>query len=145
MPDIEHVVVMDAGEFANADSFAAITQRAPELEQQDAAFDAMVKEAKPEDLATIIYTSGTTGDPKGVMLTHGNLASNLRYSTDGFGIVNGDVSISFLPLSHVTARHLDYALYYAGCGAGVLPEVRPAGEGDEGGSADGVSGGAAGV
>jgi long-chain acyl-CoA synthetase len=45
------------------------------------------------------------------MLTHGNLAQNLRHSTDGLDIRNGDVSISFLPLSHVTARHLDYALY----------------------------------
>jgi len=108
---LERVVVMDEGTFANAESFAEIMKRAPDLEQQDAAFDAMVKETKPESLATIIYTSGTTGDPKGVMLTHGNLASNLRHSTDGLDIRKGDLSISFLPLSHVTARHLDYALY----------------------------------
>lgn len=108
---LERVVVMDEGKFANAESFAEIMKRAPDLEQQDAAFDAMVKDTKPESLATIIYTSGTTGDPKGVMLTHGNLASNLRHSTDGLDIRKGDLSISFLPLSHVTARHLDYALY----------------------------------
>ncbi|MEO7029295.1 MAG: long-chain fatty acid--CoA ligase [Acidobacteriaceae bacterium] len=108
---VERVVVMDQGSFPNAESFAGIMQRAPELEQKDAAFDAMVKAVKPGDLATIIYTSGTTGDPKGVMLTHGNLASNLRYSTDGLDVRKGDISISFLPLSHVTARHLDYALY----------------------------------
>jgi long-chain acyl-CoA synthetase len=60
---------------------------------------------------TIIYTSGTTGEPKGVMLTHGNLASNINYSTRGdWGSGEGDSCISFLPLSHVTARHLDYAL-----------------------------------
>jgi len=111
IPSLEHVVVFDEGSFEGADSFAEIVKRGVELETPDAAFDAAVKDVKPEDLATIIYTSGTTGDPKGVMLTHGNLASNLRYSTDGFGITKGDVSISFLPLSHVTARHLDYALY----------------------------------
>ncbi|MBB5065782.1 long-chain fatty acid--CoA ligase [Granulicella mallensis] len=111
IPSLEHVVVFDEGSFDGAESFAEIVKDSAALEQRDAAFDAMVKEVKPEDLATIIYTSGTTGDPKGVMLTHGNLASNMRYSTDGFGIVQGDVSISFLPLSHVTARHLDYALY----------------------------------
>jgi long-chain acyl-CoA synthetase len=108
---LERVVVMDSGEFPNAESFAEIMKRAPELEQPDTAFDAMVKAVKPTDLATIIYTSGTTGDPKGVMLTHGNLANNLRHSTDGLDIRKSDVSISFLPLSHVTARHLDYALY----------------------------------
>jgi long-chain acyl-CoA synthetase len=111
LPELQRVVVMDSGEFSNAESFAAIMKRAPELEQRDAAFDAMVKQTQPGDLATIIYTSGTTGDPKGVMLTHGNLASNLRYSTDGLDVRKDDISISFLPLSHVTARHLDYALY----------------------------------
>ena len=111
IPSLEHVVVFDEGNFEGAESFAEIVKGSAELEQRDAAFDALVNEVKPEDLATIIYTSGTTGDPKGVMLTHGNLASNLRYSTDGFGIKKKDVSISFLPLSHVTARHLDYALY----------------------------------
>jgi long-chain acyl-CoA synthetase len=111
LPELERVVVMDSGEFSNAESFSAIMKRAPELEQPDAAFDAMVKQTQPGDLATIIYTSGTTGDPKGVMLTHGNLASNLRYSTDGLDVRKDDISISFLPLSHVTARHLDYALY----------------------------------
>ncbi|AEU35751.1 AMP-dependent synthetase/ligase [Granulicella mallensis] len=111
IPSLEHVVVFDEGSFDGAESFAEIVKDSAALEQRDATFDAMVKEVKPEDLATIIYTSGTTGDPKGVMLTHGNLASNMRYSTEGFGIVQGDISISFLPLSHVTARHLDYALY----------------------------------
>ena len=111
LTSLEHVVVMDEGHFENAGNFSKLIARAPELEQPDAAFDALVKQVKPEDLATIIYTSGTTGDPKGVMLTHRNLAQNLRHSTDGLDIRKGDVSISFLPLSHVTARHLDYALY----------------------------------
>jgi len=111
IPSLEHVVVFDKGDFSGADNFATLVARAPELEEHDAAFDALVKQTKPEDLASIIYTSGTTGDPKGVMLSHGNMGSNLRHSTDGFGIRKGDKSISFLPLSHVTARHLDYALY----------------------------------
>jgi long-chain acyl-CoA synthetase len=70
----------------------------------------MAKRSQADDLATIIYTSGTTGEPKGVMLTHGNLASNLNVSTDPFGFDERDSCISFLPLSHVTARHVDYAL-----------------------------------
>jgi long-chain acyl-CoA synthetase len=123
LPDLERVVVMDEGSFPNAESFAAIMKRATELEERDAAFDAMVKAVKPEDLATIIYTSGTTGDPKGVMLTHGNLASNMRFSTDGLDVRKGDTSISFLPLSHVTARHLDYALYAIGAVLAYSPKI----------------------
>ena len=110
LPDLEHVVVMDAGEFSGAESFSKLMEAAQAKQQPDTAFDAMVNGARGEDLATIIYTSGTTGEPKGAMLTHGNLASNLNLSTDPFGFTEKDSCISFLPLSHVTARHLDYAM-----------------------------------
>lgn len=110
MPELEHVVVMDAGEFSGAESFSKLIEGAQAKQQPDAAFDAMVKAARREDLATIIYTSGTTGEPKGAMLTHGNLASNLNVSTGPFEFTEKDSCISFLPLSHVTARHLDYAM-----------------------------------
>jgi long-chain acyl-CoA synthetase len=112
---LERVVVFDAGEYAGAEKFSDLLKGAEALEEPREAFDAMVKETKPEEIASIIYTSGTTGDPKGVMLSHGNMASNLRYSTDDLEIRKGDLSISFLPLSHVTARHLDYALYGLEC------------------------------
>jgi long-chain acyl-CoA synthetase len=111
VPTVEHVAVFEEGSFDNADSFAEWMQRAPALEQPDAGFDALLHETRPEELASLIYTSGTTGDPKGVMLTHRNLADNLRHSTDGLRIEPGDTSISFLPLSHALARHLDYAMY----------------------------------
>jgi long-chain acyl-CoA synthetase len=109
LPALEHLVVMD-GDSSGAKSFAALIKDAAAMQAHDAAFDARVREARPEDLATIIYTSGTTGEPKGVMLTHGNLASNFTLSTVPFGFTEKDSCISFLPLSHVTARHLDYAL-----------------------------------
>jgi long-chain acyl-CoA synthetase len=90
---------------------------------------------KPQDLATLIYTSGTTGEPKGVMLTHGNIASNLNYSTRAFSWDPDSSCISFLPLSHITARHLDYALFSYGatiayCGhferlPGALTAIQP--------------------
>ncbi len=109
LPDLQHVAVWDDGAFEGAETFPEIMKRAPELEQPDAAFDALVASAKPEDLASVIYTSGTTGDPKGVMLTHGNLGSNLQHSTEGLRIEPSDISISYLPLSHALARHQDYA------------------------------------
>ena len=74
-----------------------------------------------DDLASIVYTSGTTGVAKGVQLTHGNLTSNVLNSLKGFDIGPGDISISFLPLSHVTARHADLALLYRGATLAYCP------------------------
>ena len=109
---IEHVVIMDEEGTADAVLFSSLIRDADTRKgARDADFDRRAYDVRPEDLATLIYTSGTTGEPKGVMLTHGNVASNINYSTADFGFVDTDSCISFLPLSHITARHLDYALY----------------------------------
>jgi long-chain acyl-CoA synthetase len=89
----------------------------------DPALDAIGELIEPDDLATLIYTSGTTGTPKGVMLTHGNLASNLNVSLDMYEFDKDDLCISFLPLSHVTARHLDYALFNEGVPLAYCPVI----------------------
>lgn len=78
---------------------------------------------QPSDLATIIYTSGTTGNSKGAMLTHGNLASNLHFSISMFEPAPPDLSVSFLPLSHVTARHIDYAYLQDGVTLAYCPHI----------------------
>jgi len=114
LPALEHVVVMEEGNFPNAESFSSLLARADEVQVPDPAFDGQCRRVQAGDLATIIYTSGTTGEPKGVMLTHGNLACNFSLSTVPFGFGEKDSCISFLPLSHVTARHLDYALMLQG-------------------------------
>ena len=109
---VEHIVLMDEAGTADAVTFSSLIREADARgNARDADFDRRANDVRPEDLATLIYTSGTTGEPKGVMLTHGNIASNINYSTDGFGMNETDTCISFLPLSHITARHLDYALY----------------------------------
>lgn len=78
---------------------------------------------KPDELATIIYTSGTTGTPKGVMLTHGNMAANINYFLRDFGFGPGMSCVSFLPLSHVTARCVDFGLLYSGVTLAHLPQI----------------------
>ena len=68
----------------------------------------------PKELATIIYTSGTTGNPKGVMLSHHNIASNVVDVDDLMPISPGDTVLSFLPLCHVFERCASYAYQYRG-------------------------------
>ncbi len=108
---LETVVAMDVVE--GAESFAAIVA-GEEPSTRDAAFDAARQTVMPDDLATLIYTSGTTGDAKGVMLTHGNIAANLSMTTEIYHFKTSDTTVSFLPLSHVTARHIDYLFYADG-------------------------------
>jgi long-chain acyl-CoA synthetase len=81
------------------------------------------RQVQPSDLATIIYTSGTTGTPKGVMLTHGNMAANINFFCRDFDFGTGMRSISFLPLSHVTARSVDLGLLNRGVTLAHLPHV----------------------
>jgi long-chain acyl-CoA synthetase len=116
---IERVVVMDAVETARALHMERLMLGGPA--EPDPEFDAVAKSLDADDLATIIYTSGTTGTPKVAMLTHGNMASNIRCSLSEFGVGPGAVSISFLPLSHVTARHVDFAMLYHGVTLAYVP------------------------
>jgi long-chain acyl-CoA synthetase len=74
-------------------------------------------------MATVIYTSGTTGTPKGAILSQGNLASNLLHSLNFYEFEAGHSSISFLPLSHITARHVDYAMYWHGVVVAYCPFI----------------------
>ncbi len=83
-----------------------------DAEVEDESFRAMALEAEPDGLATLLYTSGTTGNPKGVMLTHNNLWSNVTAARRMLPRKEGDTALVFLPLSHVLQRMVSY-LYFS--------------------------------
>ncbi len=71
------------------------------------------KKVNPEDIATIIYTSGTTGTPKGVMLSHGNIVSNVLSSSKKLPLdIGNSKALSFLPVCHIFERVILYVYYY---------------------------------
>ncbi len=109
---LDRILMMDAKAPEGAIGFSRILAGADDAGSfRDPVFDALVRSAEPDDLATLIYTSGTTGEPKGVMLTHANIAVNQNIAAREFSFDETDACISFLPLSHITARALDYVMY----------------------------------
>ncbi|HKC24770.1 MAG TPA: AMP-binding protein, partial [Thermoanaerobaculia bacterium] len=97
-PDAAHVVAWDA-----------VARRGEQLLEMDRlAFDERVASVEENDFATIIYTSGTTGEPKGAVLSHGNFVSNVKAVSTLFDIGGDLLALSFLPLSHVFERMVDY-------------------------------------
>jgi long-chain acyl-CoA synthetase len=119
VPSLEHVIVFDEGVSGEGvRSFSEVLEQGrQEIEKGN--FGDLRERALAvgrDDIATLIYTSGTTGNPKGVMLTHYNLASNVA-AVHQHGILDvgpGDIALSFLPLSHVFERMVDYFYWDAG-------------------------------
>ncbi|MGD0830961.1 MAG: long-chain fatty acid--CoA ligase [Terracidiphilus sp.] len=112
---LERIVMMDPAAPDGAIAFSELLTGADARgSERDPVFDALARSVEPKDLATLIYTSGTTGEPKGVMLAHGNIAPNQNCAAADFAFTPADACISFLPLSHITARALDYVMYTAG-------------------------------
>ena len=114
LPKLEGVIIFDprASDDERVISIEKLIGENALSDEERQAFEASISAVQPQDLASIIYTSGTTGVPKGVMLSHGNFATNVRDS--GFDLREDDVCLSFLPLSHVAERTSDYIYFYNG-------------------------------
>jgi long-chain acyl-CoA synthetase len=116
-PAVEHLIFFEkaSGETVQALSLAELEARGLKFEETNPnLIDNVAHEIKADDLATIIYTSGTTGEPKGVMLTHANLVSNLIDSSGHLSFNRDDSALSVLPLSHVLERLAMYMYLYHG-------------------------------
>lgn len=93
---------------------ALIKEGADRTKEEVATLYAFLDNVSRADLATLVFTSGTTGDFKGVMLTHGNLLSNLNSALGVLDIEEEDQALSFLPICHMLERMVIYALVLRG-------------------------------
>jgi long-chain acyl-CoA synthetase len=121
LPSIDVVALMDGWQTSDSPSVISLESIAERGHHRMSAewgagkeFKDAAKRIKPPDLATVIYTSGTTGEPKGVMLSHGNLVSNVHAGADVLQLTQDDVALSFLPLSHGFERTVSYIYLLSG-------------------------------
>ena len=128
LPDLRQIVVIDGEAGGGAITFAELQARGAEARVDTVHPD-------PSSLAGLIYTSGTTGKPKGVMLSHANLTSNINTFPDLFDIGPDDRTASFLPWAHSFGQTVElHFILAAGASAGLtsaktlmddLPDIRP--------------------
>lgn len=111
IPTVKHVIAFDEVEgLLHYSDFIASAKQKPQIEK----VEEIKRTAKPEELLTILYTSGTTGTPKGVMISHQNLAKNVT-DCQGFApFASWWKALSFLPLNHVYERMLITLYLYKG-------------------------------
>jgi long-chain acyl-CoA synthetase len=116
LPALTHVIALDADATGpGVLRFEDVLARGRAARDRHSDWQASALTAAPDDLATLIYTSGTTGDPKGVMLSHGNIASNVTTCVALFSFTAEDECLSFLPLSHIFERMFGhYCMFHAG-------------------------------
>ncbi|MGR5260770.1 AMP-dependent synthetase/ligase [Vibrio astriarenae] len=113
---LELIVAMsdevELGEFPHAVHWQAFAATDNQLHQAE--FEQRLADANMDDLLTLIYTSGTTGQPKGVMLDYSNIGSQLKGHDERLSLSSDDVSMAFLPLSHVFERAWTFYVLYKG-------------------------------
>ena len=110
-------------------TFAQVLERGRKMDKQNPGlFEKMALEVKPDAIASIIYTSGTTGPPKGVMLTHSNIFSNVKTCSSILPFKDTDTVLSFLPLSHILERMGMFVYLYNGMSIGFAESIDTLGE-----------------
>lgn len=116
LPALTHVISFDEVGPSSDMTMAGLEHRGAAAETPQALDDYRngAEAVAPDDMATLIYTSGTTGNPKGVMLTHNNIRSNIEATRYKLPFEGDDVALSFLPLSHIFQRMGDYLLFATG-------------------------------
>src|SRR5258706_5000756 len=119
VPTIHNIILCDvpaAGIPSGVLTFDGVVDAGKKEEEANgrARFDELLASRTPADLATLVYTSGTTGNPKGAMLTHGNITSNVVAVCSVLPVETGTTALSILPLSHILERTADYAYFYKG-------------------------------
>ncbi len=111
MPNVTRFVLIGGeGDHAGMPTLEQLLLETEPMAEKE--FEAKARASQPDDVATFIYTSGTTGKPKGVVLTHHNIASNVVNALKMMDIGEGWTAISFLPLSHSLERMVDYIYFY---------------------------------
>jgi long-chain acyl-CoA synthetase len=124
LPELEQIIVADGGSDLPTECLRYETLIASAGGAEIAAYRMRASQVLPGQLCTLIYTSGTTGEPKGVMLTHTNLCSNVTDSCVTSFMKSGvDISLSFLPLAHIYGRTMDYVLLLSGITIAYVEDV----------------------
>ena len=117
LPDLKFVLAMDCANLQGTGAECWEGSVALEMGLATNAVESFSKKAlvaQPGDIATILYTSGTMGKPKGVILTHANIVSNVLECARLFPLTRNDACISLLPLSHILERTLDFLCFWRG-------------------------------
>ncbi|MBI1982590.1 MAG: AMP-binding protein, partial [Acidobacteria bacterium] len=117
LPELGFILSMDQVDFAGSGAqhwHDVVKDELDRFADPVSTFRTKALEVRPEETATLLYTSGTTGEPKGVILTHANIVSNVQACRNIFAFVPEDIGFSILPLSHVFERMLDYFYFSRG-------------------------------
>lgn len=123
---LSHIIVFDtAADLRGCEiaQYLSHFEQLADIERFDAVRQARIAGSNLQDLFTLIYTSGTTGDPKGVMLDYHNMAAQLHLHDDRLTVTEDDVSLSFLPMSHVFERAWSFFIMHSGAQNVYLPNT----------------------